>query len=86
MTTSSKALGHPGSYVRQTIIPSGMSVKDAAKRLGIGRPALSNFLNGKSALSPEMAFRLEKAFGADRKQLLDMQAAAYNPHLCLSYQ
>jgi len=45
-----------------------MSVKDAAKRLGIGRPALSNFLNGKSALSPEMAVRLEKAFGADRKQ------------------
>jgi addiction module HigA family antidote len=52
-----------------------MSVKDAAKRLGIGRPALSNFLNGKSALSPEMAVRLEKAFGADRKVLLDMQAA-----------
>ncbi len=50
-------------------------MKDAAKRLGIGRPALSNFLNGKSALSPEMAVRLEKAFGADRKRLLDMQAA-----------
>lgn len=52
-----------------------MSVKDAAKLLGIGRPALSNFLNGKSALSPEMAVRLEKAFGADRKRLLDMQVA-----------
>lgn len=52
-----------------------MSVKDAAKRLGISRPALSNFLNGKAALSPEMAVRLEKAFGADRKRLLDMQAA-----------
>src|SRR2546422_5144160 len=35
----------------------------------------ANFLNGKSALSPEMAVRLEKAFGADRKRLLDMQAA-----------
>lgn len=52
-----------------------MSVKDAAERLGISRPALSNFLNGKAALSSEMAVRLEKAFGADRKQLLDMQAA-----------
>jgi addiction module HigA family antidote len=52
-----------------------MSVKDAAERLGVGRPALSNFLNGKSALSPEMAVRLEKAFGADQKRLLDMQAA-----------
>jgi addiction module HigA family antidote len=52
-----------------------MSVKDAAKRLGIGRPALSNFLNGKAALSSEMAIRLEKAFGADRQRLLEMQAA-----------
>ncbi len=52
-----------------------MTVKDAAKRLGIGRPALSNFLNGKAALSTEMAVRLEKAFGADRKRLLEMQAA-----------
>jgi addiction module HigA family antidote len=74
-TTSSKAPAHPGTYVRESIIPVGMSVKDAAKRLGIGRPALSNFLNGKSSLSPEMAVRLEKAFGADRKRLLDIQAA-----------
>jgi addiction module HigA family antidote len=50
-----------------------MSVKDAAERLGVGRPALSNFLNRKSALSPAMAVRLEKTFGADRKRLLDMQ-------------
>ncbi len=75
MTISSKPSAHPGAYIRLNIIPAGMSVKDAAKRLGIGRPALSNFLNGKSSLSPEMAVRLEKAFGADRKRLLDMQAA-----------
>ncbi len=71
----SRAARHPGPFVRETIIPAGMSVTDAAKHLGIGRPALSNFLNGKSALSPEMAVRLEKTFGADRKGLLDMQAA-----------
>ncbi len=75
MTNLSKPPLHPGTYVREAIIPTGMSVKDAAKRLGIGRPALSNFLNGNSVLSPEMAVRLEKAFGADRKRLLDMQAA-----------
>ena len=75
MTTSSEAPSHPGAYVRRIIIPSGMSVKDAAEQLGISRPALSNFLNGKSALSPEMAVRLEKAFGADRERLLGMQAA-----------
>lgn len=73
--TTNKRFTHPGIYVRESIIPAGMSVKDAAKRLGIGRPALSNFLNGKSALSPEMAVRLEKAFGADSRRLLDMQSA-----------
>lgn len=52
-----------------------MSVKDAAKLIGVGRPALSNLLNGKSALSSEMALRLEKSFGADGKLLLEMQAA-----------
>ena len=75
MTTLSDTPRHPGTFVREAVIPAGMSVNDAAKRLGIGRPALSNFLNGKSALSPEMTVRLEKAFGADRKRLLDMQAA-----------
>lgn len=70
---------HPGAYVRGNIIPKGMSVTDAAKLIGVGRPALSNFLNGKSALSPEMAVRLEKAFGADRRRLLDMQVA-YDQH------
>ncbi|MQA67265.1 MAG: HigA family addiction module antidote protein [Alphaproteobacteria bacterium] len=79
MATLSSSPRHPGTFVRETVIPAGMSVKDAAKRLGVGRPALSNFLNGKSALSPEMAVRLEKAFGADRKRLLDMQAA-YDRH------
>jgi addiction module HigA family antidote len=75
MAAKQAQCAHPGSFVRASVIPAGMTVKDAASRLGIGRPALSNFLNGKAALSTEMAVRLEKAFGADRKQLLDMQAA-----------
>lgn len=50
-----------------------MSVTDAAKRLAVGRPALSNLLNGNSSLSPDMAVRLEKAFGVDRQKLLDLQ-------------
>lgn len=74
MTQPHKSCDHPGSYVRENIIPPGMSVTVAAERLGISRVALSNFLNGKSGLSPEMAARLEKAFGADRKRLVDMQA------------
>jgi len=51
-----------------------MSVTDAAKRLGVGRPALSNLLNCNSSLSPDMAVRLEKTFGSDRQKLLDLQA------------
>ena len=66
---------HPGTFVRKSVIPSGMTVTEAAKRLGVGRPALSNFLNGRSGLSAGMAVRLEKAFGADRRRLLEMQAA-----------
>jgi addiction module HigA family antidote len=65
-----------GEYIRQDVIPAGMSVKQAASRLGVGRPALSNLLNGNAALSPDMAVRLEKSFGANRQKLLDMQAAA----------
>ena len=50
---------HPGLYIREQIIPASMPVKEAAKLLGVGRPALSNLLNGNAALSPEMAARLE---------------------------
>ena len=66
---------HPGAFVREHAIPSGMSVTDAAKKLGVGRSTLSNMLNGKSSLSPKMAARLEKTFRADSRELLDRQAA-----------
>src|SRR5258707_2723781 len=65
---------HPGRYIRKQVIPPTMPVKEAAKLLGVGRPALSNLLNGNAALSPEMAARLEKAFGADQQKLLKLQA------------
>ena len=64
---------HPGRYVRKHVLPPGLKVTAAAKILGVGRPALSNFLNGEAALSQEMAGRLERAFGADRQHLLDLQ-------------
>ncbi len=75
MNSRAENYDHPGLYVRRQIIPKGMSVTDAAKKLGVGRPALSNFLNGKASLSAEMAARLAKVFAADHKKLLDMQAA-----------
>ena len=64
-----------GQHVRNHVIPAGMSVTGAAKRLGVGRPALSNLLNGRASLSPKMATRLERAFGADREELLQLQAS-----------
>jgi addiction module HigA family antidote len=66
---------HPGAYIKASILPSGMSVKKAAELLGVGRPALSNLLNERASLSSEMALRLEKAFGAKRETLLQMQAS-----------
>ena len=66
---------HPGAYVKRNVIPTNVTVKDAAKLLGVGRPALSNVLNGKAALSSNMAARLEKVFGASQKKLLEMQSA-----------
>ncbi|HAS6976140.1 TPA: helix-turn-helix domain-containing protein [Vibrio parahaemolyticus] len=64
---------HLGIYIRKNVIPQGMSVKKAAELIGVGRPALSNLLNGKSSLSHEMAKRLEKTFGCSSKDLLAMQ-------------
>ncbi len=64
-----------GRFIRQQVIPPGMTVTEAARNLGVGRPALSNLLNGRAALSQNMALRLEATFGADRARLLELQAA-----------
>jgi len=64
---------HPGGFIKRSVLPDDLSVTDAAKVLGIGRPALSNLLNEKASLSPEMALRVEKAFGVQMDTLLRMQ-------------
>lgn len=69
-----------GPYIKKRVIPAGMTVTEAARRLGVGRPALSNLLNGKASLSHEMALRLEKTFGADRDELLDRQSGLERQH------
>lgn len=65
---------HPGLRIKAEIIPSGMSVTKAAELIGVGRPALSNFLNGKAALSADMATRLAETFKHPLKDLMEMQA------------
>jgi addiction module HigA family antidote len=68
-------VSHPGLRIKAEVIPAGMSVTKAAELMGVGRPALSNLLNGNAALSSDMAARLEKAFKKyTRKELIDMQA------------
>ena len=67
---------HPGQFVRMEVIePLGLSVTEAARVLGVSRPALSALLNGRAALSSDMALRIEKAFGPKMDTLLRMQTA-----------
>lgn len=66
---------HPGSYVRHWVLPEDMTVTQAAKHLGVARQALDALLNGRSSLSPEMALRIEKAFGQPMETLMRMQLA-----------
>lgn len=74
--TSTAPPVHPGQYVRDSVLtPKKLSVVAAAKLVGVGRPALSNFLNGHVAATPEMAARMEVAFSIPAQRLLDMQAA-----------
>ena len=65
---------HPGGFVKSEIIePLDLSVTDAARALGVTRPALSALLNERAHLSPEMALRIEKAFGVSMDTLMRMQ-------------
>jgi len=67
---------HPGQFIRMEVIePLDLSVTKAAQILGVTRPALSALLNGRAALSPDMALRIEKAFGPKMDTLLRMQTA-----------
>jgi antitoxin HigA-1 len=66
---------HPGVFLAEELVgPLGLTVTDAARVLGVGRPALSALLNGRAAISAEMAVRFEKAFAVDAALLLRMQA------------
>lgn len=57
---------HPGETLREDVLPAlGLSVTDAAGELGVTRPALSRVLNGRAAISPEMALRLERWLGVE---------------------
>ncbi len=67
---------HPGhSISRDCLEALGLTVTDGAKILGITRHMLSRILNGRAGISPEMAVRLEKAFGGTAQNWLALQQA-----------
>ena len=67
---------HPGLSVRHDCLePLGLSVTEAAKKLRISRKQLSDVVNCRSGISPEMAIRLDKAFGGGADTWYRLQAA-----------
>jgi addiction module HigA family antidote len=71
---------HPGLTLRDDVLPAlGLTVTEAAKQLDVSRVALSRLLNGRAAISPEMALRIEawlgKERGGDARLWLEQQSA-----------
>jgi antitoxin HigA-1 len=67
---------HPGLSVRHDCLePLGLTITEGAKVLGVSRQALNGLVNGKAGISPEMAIRLDKAFGGTAEAWLALQTA-----------
>lgn len=66
---------HPGELIRDEVLPSfGLTISKAVEILGVSRPNFNHMLNGKRSLTPDMALRIEKAFGVSSELLMSMQA------------
>lgn len=66
---------HPGELLREDVlVPLGLAVTDAAERLGMSRVALSRVLNGRAAISPDLAIRLERAGVSTARFWLTLQS------------
>lgn len=67
---------HPGLSIRHDCLePLGLTVTEAAGKLKVSRKQLSDLVNGKAGISPEMAIRLDKAFGGGAETWLRLQVA-----------
>jgi len=66
---------HPGALAKANLDEMNLSVAQAAKTMRITRQQLYNVIQGRSAVSPGMALRFEKAFGGSADMWLRMQAA-----------
>jgi addiction module HigA family antidote len=71
-----KNIPHPGEIIREDVIAAlGIGIGEAAERLAVSRVALSRVVNGHAAISPELAYRLEKAGVSSARFWLAMQAS-----------
>jgi addiction module HigA family antidote len=66
---------HPGALAKANLDELNLSVAEAAKAMRVTRQQLHNVLQGRSAVTPQMALRFEKAFGGSADMWLRMQAA-----------
>lgn len=66
---------HPGALIAANLDALGLSTAEGAEALQVTRQQLHNVVTGRSAVSPEMALRLERAFGGEAEMWLRMQAA-----------
>ncbi len=65
---------HPGEVIKDFYLdPLGLTVTAAAAGLGVSRVTMSELVNGKNGISPEMAYRLSKAFGRTPESWLNLQ-------------
>ncbi len=67
---------HPGAVVKEAIVDGlGLTITDAAEGLGVSRKQLSELVNERAGISPEMALRLEKGLGSTAEHWIRLQAA-----------
>ena len=65
---------HPGAVLLEDVIkPLGLTITDAAQMLGVSRKTLSELVNEKAMLSPDMAIRIAKATGTSVESWMNMQ-------------
>lgn len=70
-----KKPSHPGEIVRECMKVSGWTVTEAAKQVGVGRPAFSRLINGRAGISPERALALERIGRSNADDWMRFQAA-----------
>src|SRR5262245_41523680 len=71
---------HPGTFICEEVLNElGLTVSEAAERLGVRRATLYDLIQGNVPVLPEMAFRIERVFGVDMETLLTMQVR-YDVH------